>query len=127
MRLKGWVDDQLSPRIKISITRGKELDIVVDSGFNGEIMLPKRHLKKLGFEYRGWTLVELADGSKVPSAFYEGSVLWFGQKRKVRVHPTKSEDALLGTQMLIGYVFELDIEGDRVIIKKKNAAKAKSV
>jgi clan AA aspartic protease len=121
MTLKGWVDDQLSPRIKIQVTEGRKLEPVVDTGFNGHLVIPKRHLKKLGFVYRGWRPVELADGSKIPSAFYEGTVFWFGKKRKVRVHPTKSEDALLGTQMLLGYVFECDIEGNYVAITKKSA------
>ncbi len=119
MTLHGWIDDQISPRIKVKVAVGTELEPVVDTGFNGHLVLPKRHLKKLGFVYRGWRLIELADGSKIPSAFYEGTIFWFGRKRKVWVHPTKSEDTLLRTQMLVGYVFELDIAGDRVVITKR--------
>jgi len=119
MKLIGWMDDQLSPRIKFSIVLGTELELVVDTGFNGELVLPKTYLKKLGFRYRGWTLVELADGSEVPTRFYEGTIIGFGKKRKVRIHKTESEDALLGTQMLIGYIFELDIEANKVVIAKK--------
>ncbi len=120
MTLQGWIDDQFSPRIKIKAAVGTELEPVVDTGFNGHLVLPKRHLKKLGFAYRGWRLIELADGSKIPSAFYEGTIYWFGRKRKVWVHPTKSEDALLGTQMLVGYVFDLDVESNYVTITKKS-------
>ncbi len=126
MTLTGWIDDQLSPRVKLKTVLGTELDLVVDTGFNGELVLPKAYLKKLGFRYRGWTMVELADGSEVPTGFYEGTVIWFGKKRKVRIHKTKSEDALLGTQMLIGYIFELDIEVNKVVIVKKSQARVKT-
>jgi predicted aspartyl protease len=121
MRLRGWVDEQFSPRIKINAAGGTDLEPVVDTGFSGQLVLPKRYLKKLGFAYRGWRLIELADGSKIPSAFYEGTIYWFGRKQNVWAHPTKSEDALLGTQMLIGYIFDLDIEGNYVAITKKSA------
>lgn len=119
MTLQGWVDEQLSPRIKIQASVGTALEVVIDTGFNGEMVLPKRHLEELGFTYRGWTVVELADGSKVASELYEGAILWFGEEKKVRVHATESEDALLGTRMLIGHLFELDVEGNRVVVTKK--------
>ncbi len=93
MILRGWIDGQLSPRIKVQVALGAELELVVDTDFNGHVVLPKRYLEKFGFVYRGWRLIELADGSKIPSAFYEGTIFWFGRRRKVRVHPTKSEDA----------------------------------
>ena len=121
MTLQGWIDDQFSPRIKINAAVGTELKPVVDTGFNGQLVLPKRHLKKLGFVYRGWRLIELADGSKIPSAFYEGTIYWFGRKQNVWAHPTKSEDALLGTQMLIGCLFDLDIESNYVANTKKSS------
>jgi hypothetical protein len=54
------------------------------------------------------------------AALDEGTIYRFGRKQNVWAHPTKSEDALLGTQMLAGYVFKLDIDGNRAVIAKKN-------
>ncbi len=119
MMLQGWVDDQLSPRIKIPTLLGTDLELVIDTGFNGEMMLPAQRLQQLGFIYRGWTVVELADGSQVASRLYEGIIHWFDEEKKIRVHATESDDALLGTRMLIGYLFELDVEENRVVVVKK--------
>jgi hypothetical protein len=35
------------------------------------------------------------------------------------VHATRSEDALLGTQMLLGYVLELDMERGKFEIRER--------
>lgn len=35
------------------------------------------------------------------------------------VHDTNSEDALLGTKMLVGYVLELDVEAGKLEITGK--------
>ena len=119
MTVSGWVDEQLSPRIKIQLLSGSEIEFVIDTGFNGEMVLPKQKLNQPHFKYRGLTIVELADGSKVTSELYEGYIFWFGAEKKVRVHATESEDALIGTRMLVGYIFQLDIEGNGVVVSPK--------
>lgn len=119
MKVSGWVDEHLSPRIKIEIPKGKAITPVVDTGFNGYLVLPVSLLNEIGFKRKGSTVVELADGSMVTSELYEGTIIWFGKAQTVRVHATSSEDALLGTQMLIGCVLELDVEAGRVDIARK--------
>ncbi len=81
--------------------KGSSLDLVVDTGFNGELCLPLSLLKKHGFVWRAIRKVELADGSRVDSDLYEGQILWFGKRRKVTALSTRSASGLLGTEMLI--------------------------
>lgn len=119
MSIEGWVDEHLSPRIEIQTPQSKSIEFVVDTGFNGYLVLPTQLLHEIGFEHRGSTVVELADGSKVTSELYEGTILWFGKEKTVRVHATQSADALLGTKMLISYVFELDVEAGKVQIRER--------
>lgn len=119
MKIEGWFDPDLSPRIEITTLQGKELNLVVDTGFNGQLCLPLSLLKEIGFEYVGPTEVELADGSVVETMIYEGVILWFGGERRVATHATSSEDGLLGTQMLFGTILELDIDENKVLFKSK--------
>ena len=119
MKIEGWVDEHLSPRIEIQTPQGKTMDLVVDTGFNGHLVLPAQLLQEISFDHKGSTVVELADGSKVTSELYEGSIIWFGEDKKVRVHATSSEDALLGTKMLVGYVLELDMKAGKVEIRER--------
>lgn len=119
MRLQGWVDRDLCPHIRVQTPAGRSLDLVVDTGFNGELVLPLGLLRQLHFRSLGWTLVELADGSNVATPLYEGRILWFSEPKRVKIHATRSRDALLGTRMLVGYRLKVDIEEGRVVIEQK--------
>ena len=46
-RLQGWWDEHLSPHLAVTLATGEELDLVVDSGFNGEVILPQPVIRKL--------------------------------------------------------------------------------
>ena len=52
---------------------------------------------------------------------------WIDAQFSLRINvQALSEDALLGTQMLIGYIFKLDIEANKVVITKKSQARFKT-
>lgn len=99
MKLVGSVDSQFSPRIEIPIG-DNPVEFVVDTGFNGEFMLPANLVEALGFEFTMVIKAELADGSIVDTAVYSGIIEWFGSEREVEVMTSESSDALLGTEML---------------------------
>jgi clan AA aspartic protease len=120
MRIEGWVDSSLSPRIKIPVPGHEELTVVIDTGFNGELVLPVRLLRRLGFRRIGTIRIELADGSLVRTKVFLGSILWFSAERKVTAYATQSQDCLLGTRLLIGSVLTLDIERGQVVLERKS-------
>lgn len=112
MRIEGHFDANLAPRLEVSTVGGRVLDLVLDTGFNGELMLPRVILRELGFPYRSRVRVELADG-------YEGTILWFGRERVVGIFATGSDEGLMGTQMLFGCRLEIDLDGDKVVLRQK--------
>lgn len=80
MKIVGSFDEFLSPRIEIRIAK-KKISLVVDTGFNGELMLPQTMLKDFGFTYSMKSEAELADGSIVETTIYSGKIKWFGKER----------------------------------------------
>lgn len=119
MRIEGHFDANLAPRLEISTVGGRVLDLVLDTGFNGELMLPRAILRELGFPYRSRVRVELADGSVIRADVYEGTILWFGRERVVGIFATGSDEGLLGTQMLFGCRLEVDLDEDKVVLRQK--------
>lgn len=119
MKIKGFVDSNFCPRIPFHSVKGEKIYLVVDTGFNGTLCLPKNLIKDLNFEPIGTYEIELADGSRIPSPVYAGEILWFRKKMEVLAHETLATDGLLGTQLLIGAYFELDIEDNVVLISQK--------
>lgn len=118
-RLEGWWDSHLSPYLAVALATGEELDLVVDSGFNGEVVLPKLLIAKLGLPDDGTMFSLLADGSVVETEVHIGEIVWFGQTREVRIQATDSDEGLLGTELFQGCIVELDPDADRVIFRKK--------
>lgn len=117
MKLEGAFDSHLAPRLHIPTSQRVTLDLVVDTGFNGELVLPTKLIRQLKWPLKGQVRVELADGSVVRTDVYEGRILWFDQERIVTVYATASEDGLLGTQMLRSCTLFLDPDENRVILK----------
>ncbi len=125
-QVNGWWSSDLSPHLEIFTPAGEALDVVVDSGFNEQLMLPEPQIEKLGLERSGSVEIELANGLMVRTETYLGEILWFGERKQVLVQATKSAEGLLGTELFQGCVVELDPDDDRVIFRQKVARKRHS-
>jgi clan AA aspartic protease len=119
-RLQGWWDSDLSPHLKVGLATGEELDLIVDSGFNGEVVLPKLLINQLGLPSDGTMFSRLADGSVVETEVHIGEIIWFGQILEVRIQATDSHEGLLGTELFQGCVVEFDPDDNQVVFRKKS-------
>ena len=117
--IRGHFDAQGTPWIQLQTPYGIPLSLIVDTRFNGELVLPERILDALGLTPRGRVRVELADGSRVYTDIYECKVFWFEQERVVSVFSTAAEEGLFGTQMLRGCTLLLDLEASLVVLAQK--------
>lgn len=122
MRIEGSFDEELAPHVEIRMVSGA-VSLVVDTGFNGELMLPRHRLEELGFVYTMESEAELANGSLVETSLYTGRISWFGTGRIVQAIATDSEDGLLGTAMLFGTTLFMDLDEDKVKLEQKKMAK----
>jgi clan AA aspartic protease len=119
--MTGWWDTDLSPHLELSTPMGEVLDLVVDSGFNGELMLPITVIRKLGLKKIGTIQNILADGSTLKAETFVGEVLWFGSGLRVLVQSTGHNEGLLGTELFQGSKVELDLDAGRVVFRKKSS------
>ncbi len=83
------------------------LEIVLDTGFNGDLALPREVIQNLGLTYRGQTSWTIATGEEATMSNYDGVVLWHGQPRDVVVIETASE-SLIGMALLVGSRITVD-------------------
>jgi clan AA aspartic protease len=61
----------------------RELEFVIDTGFNGWITLPSSLISELGLPWRRRGLPELADGSHSIFDVYEAIINWDGESRTI--------------------------------------------
>ena len=108
MRIKGFFKGK-EPRIKISLAglKKKQIEVLLDTGFNGDLMLPEERIKELALEKVGTDSYTTASGKNVITTAHLGFLEWFGKARRVTVLATKGNHALIGMQLL--YFCHLDI------------------
>ncbi len=85
----------------------KLIRAVVDTGYTGDLMLPRSIVDELKLRFYGIQEAILGDGSSKMLRVYQGSVIWDGMIRRLEIHASESE-ALVGMGLLENY--RLDIE-----------------
>jgi clan AA aspartic protease len=110
--MSGYVNFNREAILQIAIVGDnkqlRSVKAVIDTGFTGNLTLPKTILDELGFTLSGVQEVFLGDGSLRYFEVYEGRVIWHGQMRQVEINAAET-NSLIGMGLLEGY--KLEIEG----------------
>lgn len=98
-------------RLKVRGPGGAEadVDLVVDTGFTGALVLPASVVAALGLTWRSGGTAVLADGSTQQTDFYEAELEW-GAGWLAVVAMSVGPESLLGMRLLAGH--RLVVEGD---------------
>ena len=110
--LTGTISDDLQAWVVVEILspNGQSLsvEVVLDTGFNGQLALPAATIQRLGLPEHIQVPAFLAAGDRVNLMSYRGAVLWDGQPLPVRVVEADGEP-LLGMELLQGSRVTLDV------------------
>ena len=123
--IEGIVNRDIEPVVPIEIADSdghfQARDVILDTGFSGELALPYYLIDSLGLPFKGpspdiWTL---ATGAEARMYTYVGTISWHGRSREVIVLETESE-SLLGASLLSGNRVLIDYHrGGRVVIEEE--------
>lgn len=119
--LSGYIDKRLIPRVRGISIAGFANDFpirpILDTGFNGEFCLPRKHLDKCKLVSLGTDEFELADGRVVEEAIYFGEIIIDKIHYPVEITSTGSKDALLGMKLLVGKIAIFDPKQNKVRVE----------
>ncbi len=87
--------------------RSLAVEVVVDTGFSGQLTLPFAFISYLGLIRRATKSVVLADGESKDIPVYPALVLWNGRFRQILVLEMESQP-LLGMELLWGSRLTID-------------------
>jgi len=90
--------------------RDAELDVWIDTGFTGELVLPKQHVDALNLPLGPSVKVRLADGSEIELDSYLCAVEWFGEWKEIEIVANQGEFPLLGVGLLLDHVLSVDYQ-----------------
>ena len=95
----------------------REIEAVIDTGFNGFLTLPPTLAVELGLPFASMGLATLADGSEAAFDVYDATVLWDGQEKYVESGAV-GVDPLVGMSLLDRHHLNVDVtHGGRVAIR----------
>ena len=95
----------------------REIEAVIDTGYNGFKTLPPALVTELGLPLVTTGRAFLADGGVVEFDVYRVELVWGGRTRYIRVDATGNRP-LIGMSLLYRYNLYLEVvEGGRVVIQ----------
>lgn len=115
---KGFVNENLEAVLSIQTYEGARLECVIDTGFNGFLVLPREFTEKTSMSFVGRETVLMVEQNTIEIDIAAGEIIWLGEKISVRVLLSEAGEALIGTQMLADSKLEIDYKNSTVKITK---------
>lgn len=107
---------QVSVLVHLEGKPDKEIEFIVDTGFEGFLTLPPALVAELGLPYIAKIQANLADNSRVATNAYAIKIVWNGVERDVIVL-AMGRRPLMGTALLEDYHLSIDFcEGGTVLV-----------
>ena len=115
---KGLVNENSEAVLHIELTDGASIDCVLDTGFNGSLLLPQSFVEQHSPAVFVRVQVELAEGKTAEVGMTTVEIKWLGNEFPINILVSEADEALLGTEMLNGSVLEIDYKNRSVKITK---------
>ena len=91
----GMVNAQTEATIRLPVRaadgREQEIEVILDTGFNGSLTLPSAMIVSLGLQWRTRGLVMLANGTEDYCDIYAATIMWDGRARNVLVEAADTD------------------------------------
>ena len=94
--------------VEIRFRGGESFECVVDTGFNGALMLPRLFVDHLQMPVIGELPFELVGGAKILGQVALAHIEWLDEEREVEVVVSDGYDALIGTELLTGTTLNIN-------------------
>ena len=103
--ISGYVSSVLEAIVPVVLVDGNghrwRQEVLVDTGFNGDLTLPVEVIDQLGLILVGQTAMTLANGQTVETNQYQATAIWDREQLTVDVMESENQ-YLLGTNLLHG-------------------------
>ena len=104
--------------VEVRFGEGQTFECVVDTGFDGALIIPAAVVERLGLPIVARLVFELVGGARMAADVALGEIEWLGEQRTVEVILSESNDALIGTEMLARATLVIDYANRSVSITK---------
>ena len=115
---KGIVNENLEAVLQVRLTNGATIECVLDTGFNGSILLPREFVETNAMLFVGREKVMMVEeiSTEIDTAIAE--VNWLDEEFSIRIFISETNESLIGTQMLSDTLLEIDYKNRTMKITK---------
>jgi len=114
----GRVNDDLQAFITIELNNGATFDCLLDTGFDGALVLPKSFVQDNSIPIVGDETYTAAEGNVFTADIGVAEINWLDENLSIRVLVSEVGDALIGVEMLVDSILEIDYKNQTVKITK---------
>lgn len=119
----GKVNSKREAFMRMRFSDSLTLECVIDMGFIGALVLPRRVVNELQLQVLGRLTFDMVGGSSMAAEVAGLEVDWLGQTRTIQVVVSESEDALIGTELLDGARLTIDYLENTVTLTNETEVK----
>ena len=114
----GLVQENLFATLPVEFSNGSIINCLIDTGFQGTLMLPNNFAEDNSIEILGQETFIAAERTQVQINSAIAEIKWFNEQYEIPIFVSNSDDALIGVEMLIDTVLEIDYINSTVKITK---------
>ena len=115
-RESGKVNSLREALILVRLGQGATIECVLDTGFDGGLLLPLEFVSQMQLPILGELAFELVGGARMTAEIALADIEWLGKLRQIEVVVSEGEDALIGTELLIATTLTIDYNTSTVTI-----------
>jgi len=112
----GSVNARREAIVEIRFGQGNPFECVIDTGFDGALILPTSVAEQLRLTVVARLVFELVGGARMMADVALAEIEWLGQSRTVEVSLSEVDDALIGTEMFDDATLVIDYANRSVTI-----------
>lgn len=114
----GNVNASLEARVLIRLAGGAAVRCLVDTGFTGALILPRDFVTNNGLRVVARETFMTVEEHVIEADIGVAEVEWLGETQTRRAIVSETDEAMLGTEMLIGTVLTIDYVASSVTVKQ---------
>ena len=102
--------------VSVRFQDGAAIECVVDTGFDGGLMLPHEFVSQIQLPIIGELTFEMVGGATISAEVGLADIVSLDSLRQIEVLVSEGEDALIGTELLIATTLVIDYSSSTLAI-----------
>lgn len=118
-KASGKVNELREPCIFVEFENSKNVEFLIDTGFNGALCIPASLADKLELKKKSEVEIFGVGLHQDIVGLAIAKIIWFGRQTEIEVLINDSDDRLLGSELLDGKILKINYRNKKVSISEK--------